>query len=272
MAITVPVLRADRRWAIDYTDVSSHGGMFSLSSLIALALSAALGAGHNTSSARAPGQSTSGAPAPGSEPPTVVVSGTAIVTRAPDVAHVSLGMESRAATSRDAQRQNADKIAAVIKRLTELSIPADARRTTAVRLDQEYDMANGRRTPRDFVARSGLDVRVDDIARAGEVADAAVQAGATSIDGIRFDLKDRAAVEREAIRLAVADARARAESAATGAGRTIDRILKIEEGERAPVPRAMMGVPGPMRAEAVTAVEPGHIDVRASVTLTVSIK
>jgi len=152
------------------------------------------------------------------------------------------------------------------------SIAGDARRTTGIRLEQEYDMANGRRTPKDFVARNSLELRVDDIARAGEVADAAVQAGATSIDGIRFDLKDRAAVEREALRLAVADARARAEAAATGAGRTIDRILKIEETDRAPVPRPMIGLTAPMRAEAVTAIEPGLIDVRASVTLTASIK
>jgi len=243
-----------------------------MTALTALVLSAALGAGHNASASHVPAQSSPGAPVPGSEPPTVVASGTAIVTRAPDVAHVSLGIESRAASSRDAQRQNADKIAAVIKRLTELSIAGDARRTTGIRLEQEYDTANGRRTPKDFVARNSLELRVDDIARAGEVADAAVQAGATSIDGIRFDLKDRAAVEREALRLAVADARARAEAAATGAGRTIDRILKIEEADRAPVPRPMIGLTAPMRAEAVTAIEPGLIDVRASVTLTASIK
>jgi tRNA threonylcarbamoyl adenosine modification protein YeaZ len=40
-----------------------------------------------------------------------------------------------------------------------------------------------------------------------------------------------------AIRLAVTDARGRAEAAAAGAGRNIDRIIKIEEGERPPLPR-----------------------------------
>jgi uncharacterized protein YggE len=100
--------------------------------------------------------------------------------------------------------------------------------------------------------------------------DAAVQAGATSSEGIRFDLKDRAAVEREAIRLAVADARGRADAAASGAGRAIDRIVRIEEGERSsPMPRPNMAF---ARLEAVTVVEPGLIDVRASVTLTVAMK
>ncbi len=40
---------------------------------------------------------------------------------------------------------------------------------------------------------------MDDVARAGEIADAAVQAGATSLEGVRFDLKDRAAAERDAL-------------------------------------------------------------------------
>jgi uncharacterized protein YggE len=202
------------------------------------------------------------------EVPVVVTSGTATISRAPDVAFVSVAVETRAKTPRATQRQNAELMTAVVKRLGEMGIGPDARRTTSVRLDQEYDTANGRRTPRDFVSRNSLEVRVDDVSKAGEVADAAVQAGATAIEGVRFDLKDRAGVEREALRLAVADARGRAEAAAAGAGRTLDRILKIEDGERSPSPRPM----AVMRMEASTVVEAGSIEIRASVTLTVSMK
>jgi len=206
--------------------------------------------------------------------PVIITNGSAVISRAPDVAHVSIAVESRAKGPRDAQRANADAMAAVVKRLSEMSIPNDARRTTGLRLEQEFDMANGKRVPRDFLARNSLDVRVDDIARAGEIADAAVQAGATSIDGIRFDLKDRAAVEREALRLAVADARGRADAAASGAGRTVDKILKIEDGEHAPPPRPVFAMQRAMASDAVavTSVDPGLIDVRASVTLTVSMR
>ncbi len=198
----------------------------------------------------------------------VVTSGAAVISRAPDVVFLAVTVETRAKTPRDAQRQNADVMTAVVKRLGELAIPPDARRTASLRLDQEFDTVNGRRRPRDFVASNTLEVRVDDVTRAGEFADAVVQAGATSIEGIRFDLKDRPALEREAVRLAVVDARGRAEAAAAGAGRTLDRILKIEDGERTPIPRAM----AVMRMDASTVVEPGEIDVRAAVTLTVSMK
>jgi uncharacterized protein YggE len=58
---------------------------------------------------------------------------------------------------------------------------------------------------------------------------------------------------------------------AAGAGRSLDRILKIEEGTgaRPPIPlqRTMA-----MRSEAVTTVEPGLIELEAEVTLTASMK
>jgi len=94
------------------------------------------------------------------------------------------------------------------------------------------------------------------------------------MSGLRFDLKDRAKLEREALRLAVADARAKAEAAAAGAGRSIERIIRIEEGanEGGPVP-----VPR-FRAEQVTVlgaappIETGQTEIRARVTLTAVIK
>jgi len=214
------------------------------------------------------------AAAASAQPPTevrdvIVTTGEAVVQRTPDIAHVTQAVETRAKSPRDAQRQNADAMAAVAKRLGDAGLARDALRTVGLRLEQEFDNANGRRIPRDFLARNALDVTVADVNRAGEIADAAVQAGATSIDGIRFDVKDRAGAEREAIRLAVVDARARCEAAAAGAGRAVDRILKIEQGANAIVR------PQQMRfavAEAATVVQPGLIEIRADVTLTAAMR
>ena len=204
--------------------------------------------------------------------PTIVTSGDAIVRRMPDVAYVTLAVESRAKSPRDAQRANADAMSGVQRQLATAGISKDAMRTLGLGLEQEFDNANGRRVARGFVARNTLEVRIDDVTRAGEIADAVVQGGATALDGIRFDLKDRAAAEREALRLAVADARGRAEAIAAGAGRSVDRILKIEELRSdggGPRPMAMMRM---AEASATTAVEPGLIDIRAHVTFTAAMK
>ncbi len=206
--------------------------------------------------------------------PMVVTSGEGMVQRAPDRAFVTVAVEAHATSPRDAQRQNADAMAEVLKRLTDARVPKDSIRTLGYGLDQEFDFIQGRRVARGFAARNAVEVRVDDVARIGEVVDTVVQGGATAVNGIRFDLQDRAAVEREALRLAVADARARAEAAASGAGRTIDRIIRIEDARESriipPRPMATMA----MRTEAAqeTPIEPGVIEVRARVTLTASMK
>jgi uncharacterized protein YggE len=91
---------------------------------------------------------------------------------------------------------------------------------------------------------------------------------------VRFDIQDREKVEKEALRLAVVDARARAEAAASGAGRSLERIIKIEDS-REPgngIPRPMMTMARMAPDAATTPVEPGLVEVRARVTLTASMR
>jgi len=208
------------------------------------------------------------------QPPSIVTTGEAIVRRAPDLAYVTVAVESRARNPRDAQKQNAESMTAAQQRIAATGIAKDAVRTLGYTIEQEFDFTNGRRVPRDYVARNAIEVRVDAVDRTGEIIDAAVQAGATSIGAVRFDLKDRAGAEREALRLAVADARGRADAAASGAGRTVDRVLRIEDVRQfvMPGPRPMMMSRAVADAPPETPVEPGQIEIRAQVALTVSIK
>src|SRR5262249_40806954 len=111
--------------------------------------------------------------------------------------------------------------------------------------------------------------------RPGGAIAAAVGTGATNVSNVRFDLKDREAAEREALRLAVRDARGRAEAAAAGAGVQIGGVQRIDEQQNQPIVRPMMAAPMAMRAEGaqpVGPVEAGEIEIRANVTLTVWIK
>jgi uncharacterized protein len=217
---------------------------------------------------------TSAQPADVSNPTNVVVtSGEAMLRHAPDRAFVTVAVEARAKNPRDAQRQTAEVMTVVQQRLTNAGVPKDAVRTLGYDLEQEFDFTQGRRVPREFVARNAIEVRVDDIARVGEILDLAVQAGATSVSGVRFDIKDREKIERDALRLAVVDARGRAEAAAVGAGRSVDRIIKIEDArDPGGPPRPMMTFAMKSAEAAQTAVEPGFIEIRARVTLTASMK
>ena len=139
--------------------------------------------------------------------PVVVTRARAIVKRAPDRAWVTIDAESRAKTPQEAQKLNAAAMSAVMQKLKGGGIPADAIQTAAYDLQPEFDYANDRQTLRGYVARNTIEVRVDALPKLGEMIDAAVGSGATTVGGVRFDLKDRDGAEREALRLAVADAR-----------------------------------------------------------------
>lgn len=206
----------------------------------------------------------------------VVTSGEAEVKRAADRAWVAINAESRSRDPKEAQRLNTDAMNAVMQKLKGMALGEDAIRTTAFELHPEFDYNNGRQTLRGYVARNSIEVRVDDVTRVGEVLTAAVGSGATSVGGLRFDLKDREGAEKEALRLAVANARGRAEAAAAGAGMRVDRVLRIQDHRAAPdEPRPMMAMrqmeaAAPMAAD--VPVTAGNISIRASVTLTVSVR
>jgi uncharacterized protein len=207
--------------------------------------------------------------------PVVVVTGEGVVKAAPDRAFVTFAVESRSKNPKDAQTQNATTMSSVQRRLLALGVPKDAVRTLSYDLHLESDWVNGRQVPRGYVARNTIEVRLDEISRVGEVIDAATGSGANAVHGVRFDIQDREALEREALKRATADARARADAAASGAGATIGRVLRIEEPSRGyPMPPApMMMREAAQDGRAVsTPIVAGEIEIRANVTLTASLK
>jgi uncharacterized protein YggE len=209
---------------------------------------------------------------PQRDEPSVVTTGQAVVRRAPDRAFMTASVETRARNPRDAQRQNAETMTVVQQRLAAAGVPRDAMQTIGYDIQQEFDFIDGRRVARGYVARNSVEARVDALDRVGELLDLVVQAGATSVAGVRFDLRDRAAAERDALHLAVMDARARAEAAAAAAGRSIDRVLRIEESRDLPPSTPLPMLREASQAAVSTPVQPGEIEIRAHVTLTVSIK
>jgi len=212
------------------------------------------------------------APPPG--PPVIVTTGEGVVKQAPDRAWVTIAAESRARTAQEAQRMNTEAMTAVIDKIKGSGIAADAIQTTAYNLQPEFDYANGKQTLRGYVARNQVEVRIDTLAKTGDIIAAAVGTGATNVSGVRFDVKDRESLEREALRMAVRDARRRADAAASGGGVAIDRVMRIEEQRdvtEIPRPMAMMSARAEM-AQAAVPVEAGQIEVRSRVVLTASIK
>lgn len=220
-----------------------------------------------------------GAPATPAEPRTVTVSATATVSRAPDQAQILVGVESFASTARAAAQDNATKMDALIKTLKGAGIPADDIRTVSYQLNPEYDYPQprpGQTTTeepklRGYRAVNQVQVTVDSVPRAGPLLDAVIQSGANRVNGISFQLKDPEAPRLDALRKAVAQARAEAEALADASGNRLGAVLEMTTGGgvRPVVMREMaaktysMNEPPPP-----TPVEPGDLEISASVTMT----
>jgi uncharacterized protein len=213
-------------------------------------------------------------PTPAPDSPVVVTIGEGVVKRAPDQAWVTVAAESRAKTPGDAQKLNADAMSAVMQKLKGVGLPAEAIQTSAYELRPEFDYVNNRQTLRGYVARNAIEVRVDELPKLGQVLDVAVGAGATSVSGIRFDLKDRTGVEQIALQRAVADARAQANTAAQAAGMKVEKVTRIEVHREAqmPPPRPMYAMRAEMAASAEPPIAPGELEVKATVTMTSAIR
>ena len=158
----------------------------------------------------------------------ISVSGSGGVFADNDIATFSLGVSTRRSTAREALRSNsftmrrirgAVRGAGVEPKDLETSVVSLSRRTVGPR--------KRRRTV--YVASNGVTVTIRDLDRAGEVVDAAVRAGATNVFGPDFGLADQQGLYREALGLAFADARAKAERLAREAGLTLGPALRIQE-------------------------------------------
>jgi uncharacterized protein YggE len=212
------------------------------------------------------------AQAQASEPSVVVVSGEAVLHVAPDVAYVTVVAEARGRSPRQVQREAADAMAAVQGKLTQAGVAAGAIKTTSFSVNPEFDWVQGRQVLRGYVARHEIELRVDALDRTGELIDLAVGSGATSLGSLRFDLKDRQAVERDALQAAVADALARAKAAAAGAGRTVERVLRVEEPGAIDVRPVPTFAARSAEVQAPTPIVAGAIEIQARVRLTAAIK
>ncbi len=201
----------------------------------------------------------------------VISVGEGVVKRAPDQVFVTISAEARSRQPQQAQQQNAQAAAAIRERLAAFKLPADAIRTLSVDMQPEFDWVDGKQSLRGYRASNVIEVRLDDVTRVGAVVDAVIGAGATRVTGVRFTLKDMAAAEQEALRLASAAALSRARAMAEGVGRSVEKVIRLDEtgGDVMPPPRpvAMMRMSAEASDAPTTPVTAGEVEVRVNVTL-----
>ncbi len=191
------------------------------------------------------------------------------VSRVPDVARITAGVVTTAATATAALEQNARQMASVRQALKRAGIADRDIQTSSISLYPDYrqEPNGGNPTITGYRASNDVAVRFRDIASAGSILDALVAQGANQINGPMLTIDKPEQALDEARVAALAAARSRAELYARAIGKRVGRILSISEaGSSMPMPIERMR--GMVASQASTAIEPGEQSV--SVSLSVS--
>lgn len=168
---------------------------------------------------------------------TISVSGSGTVTAAPDAASVIVGIESRSDVMQTALDDTNTRAAAVRDALLKLDIADDDIVTAGydVKPIQKWD-DNGNNAGLDYYqVATAYQITIRDIDSIGTVIDTATNAGADYVGGVSMFIADPGPLANQARDLAMADARARAETYAEATNSRIVGVASIYETS-APTP------------------------------------
>lgn len=199
------------------------------------------------------------------------ISATGEVTRVPDVANISAGVTTRAASAGAALQQAAARMARVRSSLKRAGIEDRDIQTSNINLNPDYKyVENQPPVIVGYSASNQLSVRFRDIANAGKILDALVAEGANQINGPTLSIDKPEAALDEARARAVAIGRARAEQYARALGLHVVRVVAVSEsgGNFSPPPPMPMMMARAESAQADTKVDPGEQKLQVNLAMT----
>jgi uncharacterized protein len=202
-------------------------------------------------------------------PDVIAVTGRGQIMVKPDTALARLGAEARRPALADATADVAQRMAAVLDRVKAAGVRAEDIATVqyaVAPLSAPGPKADDTPQVVGYQVSNVVDVKVRDVVAVGRVVDAAVEAGANVIQGIRFSLEDRKPAEARARQQAVADARNTASELAHAAGVTLGPLVWLSEGVAAePVFETRRGMGVALSARAPGPIEAGEQQIVVTV-------
>ena len=226
---------------------------------ILLIASFVLGNQYNTSIANASGKE--------GQNGVITVSGEGVIKVKPDIAYISLGVQTQNSNAKVAQSDNATKMNNVMAALKQQGIKDEDIQTIQYNIypNHRYNPSTGQSTVDGYVVQNTVRVIIRDINSVGTVVDAVAKNDSNILNSIEFSISDSSKYYAEALTKATKDAKAKADVIAKSVDVKISKPSKIvEAGQSEPIlynTRAVMDA----KLEAATSISAGMLEVRASV-------
>jgi len=197
------------------------------------------------------------------------INATGEVTRVPDVAIISAGVQTLQPTATGAIEENAARMERVRAALKRAGIEDKDIQTSALNLNPEYQYDQNR-PPRltGYRATNTVNVKFRDLKRTGAILDALVAEGANQINGPNLTIDKPEAALDEARTKAIANGRARADLYARALGMRVVRLLSVSEGGGYSVPPPMPVMMAERSMDAAqTKIDPGTQQLQVSISM-----
>lgn len=206
---------------------------------------------------------------------TIRVQGTGKVKVVPDQLHLAIQINiPRAETAAEALSRNNQLTSQLIAMIKRFGIAEGDLQTTRVSVNPVYDY-DKRISPPPIVgysAQNEVTVVVRKIEDAGKIMDQAVKNGATGFGQLQYESSKRTELEREALKKAADDARAKAEVLAKQLGASIGRAMSIVESGISPPAPVIPLTMQERTASADVPLMPGEMEIQASVEVVFEMK
>jgi uncharacterized protein YggE len=169
-------------------------------------------------------------------PRTVSVSGMAEVSAEPDIARVTLGVEARKPSMQEARAAVAATVDRVLALTRDLKIDPKQVNATRVQVQPEYrwNEKDRQRVLLGYMVSRQVEIELRDLDKLGTLLERAVDVGVNQVGDPMLDSSRRKELEREAMAMAVDDARLNAEALARAAGVKLGTVRALNGSSSAP--------------------------------------
>ncbi len=173
---------------------------------------------------------------------TITVNGEGKVTAIPDIAMISLSVESRGKTVNEVQTDGTKKMNDIVSYLKGLDIDKKDIRTTQYSLSPVYvyNPKDGRQSVDGYQLAQTVEVKIRKLDKAGDVLAGAIDKGANQVGQLSFSIDNPEKLQAVAREQAIGKARAKAESLARAAGIRLGKIRTFSENTNSPTPYPIM--------------------------------
>jgi uncharacterized protein YggE len=159
------------------------------------------------------------------ESPRIATTGVGEVSLAPDWATLAIDITAEDSSAAGAANTSAAATRRVVAAMAALGLAGDSVVRVSFSVGPRYDYQEQR--VRGYSGRGTVRIEVKELDQLGRIIDTALAVGATGISGLRFHSNREEAARADALRQAVAQARADAQVLALAAGGQLGRPLEI---------------------------------------------